>query len=68
MSEGRDDGAQDIIDAVRWVLLAQDDPEECVKLVKVLLEFAPETKGDCGMKIVIEMIVEGSLKVALVGD
>lgn len=27
-----------------------------------------ETKGDCGMKIVIEMIVEGSLKVALVGD
>lgn len=60
--------AQDIIDALRFVLMAQDDDKEAAKLTRALLEFAPETNNDRGIKLLLQMIAEGSLKVGLVGD
>jgi hypothetical protein len=57
--------AQDVIDALRFVLMSQKDPTEVVRLVNVMLECAPETDGDRGLDFLLGMIVEGSLKVAL---
>ena len=58
--------AQDVIDAMRFSLMAQTDPSERLKIVDALLEFAPETDNDRGVAFVLRLIAEGSLKVALV--
>lgn len=60
-----DPTAQDIIDALRFCLMAQKDVHELVKLVKALLEMAPETADARGLKLLTDLICEGSLKVAL---
>lgn len=58
--------AQDVIDAMRFSLMAQTDPAERLRIVDALLEFAPETTMDRGVAFVLRLIAEGSLKVALV--
>jgi hypothetical protein len=57
--------AQDVIDALRMALLAQDDPQRALPLVEALVEMAPETQSDRGVQMLIELIAEGSLKVEL---
>lgn len=58
--------AQDVIDALRFALMAQKDPAERLRLIDALLEFAPETYDNRGVDFVVRLIAEGSLKVALV--
>lgn len=60
-----DPTAQDVIDALRMVLLAQDDPEQVTKLTKCLVEFAPETDGSRGIDLLMRLIAEATVKVAL---
>lgn len=57
--------AQDVVDALRFVGMSQRDPAEMVKVTVALLELAPETPDDRGVRLLINMICEGSLKVAL---
>lgn len=57
--------AQDVVDALRFVLMSQKDPRELVKVTTALLDMAPETDDSRGMRLLIDMICEGSLKVAL---
>jgi hypothetical protein len=56
---------QDVVDALRFALTAQDDPAESLKIVAALLECAPETESDRGIALLMDMIVRGSMKVAL---
>jgi hypothetical protein len=58
--------AQDVIDTLRIVLMAQKDPAEMVKIVSALVDMAPEADSNRGVQILLDMITEGSLKVALV--
>jgi hypothetical protein len=58
--------AQDVIDALRFLRMAQKDPVEFTRLVDCLLDFAPETDGNRGLKMIVDMICEGSLKASLV--
>lgn len=60
--------AQDVIDALRLVLMGQQDPEEAQALVRMLLEFAPETDSNRGVELVTSLIAEGSLRVEAVVD
>lgn len=57
--------AQDVIDAMRFALMAQDDAKEAIKIVKWLLDLAPETDGDRGVKMLLDVVCEGGLKVVL---
>lgn len=66
--EVEDTTAQDVIDALRMALMAQKEPAEVVKIVKLLVEYAPETDGNRGIDLLLHLIVESSLKVALVDD
>ena len=68
MSDRDDPTAQDVIDALRFALMAQGDKAERLKLVDAMLEFAPETDNERGVKLILDLIAEGSLKVAMVGD
>lgn len=58
--------SQDVIDALRFALMAQKDDREIVKLLEALIEWAPDTNGDRGVSMVLRLIAEGSLKVAMV--
>lgn len=60
-----DPTAQDVIDALRLVSIAQDDDAELAKLLDALLDFAPETDSNRGVELLLELIAEGRLKVAL---
>lgn len=60
-----DPTAQDVIDALRFVKMAQSDDAEIIKMLDVLLDLAPETDSDRGIQLVLELLTEGSLKVAL---
>jgi hypothetical protein len=64
--EIHDTTAQDIIDALRFCRMAQKDPAETVKLLDALLELAPATEDSRGIRLLTDLICEGSLKVALV--
>ena len=64
--EIEDTTAQDVVDALRFLLMAQKDPGEAVKLTEAMLEFAPETNNDRGLALIVRLIAEGSLKTALV--
>lgn len=70
MSDSKPDvtdlSAQDVIDALRLALVAQNDPAEVVKIVDVMLEFAPPTDGSRGVTVLMGLIAESSLKVAMV--
>ncbi len=55
--------AQDVIDALRLVLMSQKAPEEAATLVEMLLEFAPGTDSNRGIELVMSLIAEGSLRV-----
>ena len=52
--------AQDVVDALRFLRMAQKDPGEFTRLVDCLLEFAPETDGNRGLSMIVDMICEGS--------
>ena len=58
--------AQDVIDALRFCLMAQKDSGEALRLVDCLLDWAPETDSDRGVQLILRMIAEASLKVSLV--
>jgi hypothetical protein len=58
--------AQDVIDALRIALMAQKEPAEALKVVGLLLEFAPDTDTSRGIDLLLRLISEASLKVALV--
>lgn len=60
-----DTTAQDVVDALRFALMAQKDPAEGLKLAKVLLEFAPETESDRGIHLIMGLIAEGAMKVEM---
>lgn len=60
--------AQDVIDALRMALMAQKDPAEVVKIVNVLVEFAPETDSNRGIDLLLHLITESALKVSLADD
>ena len=61
-----DPTAQDVIDALRFVLMGQKDSAEIVKLVRALVDLAPDSLNDRGVALLMNLICEGSLKVALV--
>jgi hypothetical protein len=58
--------AQSVVDAIRFVLMAQRDPKEQLALVIWLLDIAPETDGNGGFELLTELLAEGSLKVSVV--
>jgi hypothetical protein len=60
-----DPTAQDVIDALRFVLMAQKDPAEALKVVDCLLDFAPDTDGSRGIDLLLRLISGSTLKVAL---
>lgn len=60
--------AQDVVDALRFLRMAQKDSAEFTRLVDCLLDFAPETDGNSGLTMIVDMICEGSLKATLVED
>lgn len=60
-----DTTAQDVVDALRFLRMAQKDPVEFTRLVDCLLDFAPETDGDRGLSMIVDMVCEGSLKASL---
>lgn len=55
--------AQDVIDALRLALMAQDDPAKADRLVRLLVDFAPETDSTRGMDLLMRMLAEATLKV-----
>lgn len=56
--------AQAVIDALRFVLMAQKDPDEVLKLVDRLLDFAPETDDNRGFELLTNLLAESVLKVS----
>lgn len=60
--------AQDVIDALRFVLMAQKDAHQIKALVEVFLDFAPESESDRGIKLILDLIAEGSLRVELADE
>ena len=61
-----DPTAQDIIDAMRIVVVAQDDSAKALRLVEELLDWAPETASNRGIDLLLRMITEATIKVELV--
>jgi hypothetical protein len=58
--------AQDVIDAMRFVLMSQKDPAEAMRIVDCLVDLAPDTENDRGITLLVDLLAEGSLKVALI--
>ena len=63
-----DPTAQDVVDALRFLRMAQKDAVEFCRLVDALLELAPETDGNRGLTMIVDLICEGSLKASLVDE
>jgi hypothetical protein len=57
--------AQDVVDALRMALMAQKDPAEALKIVNVLIEYAPETNSNRGIDLLLHLITSAALKVSL---
>lgn len=62
---GEDPTAQDVIDALRIAVLAQDDPVKVERLVRCLIEFAPETDRVRGMGLLMRLLSEATLAVSV---
>jgi hypothetical protein len=60
-----DPTAQDVIDALRIAVMAQDDPAKAFPVVKMLVELAPETDSNRGIELLLRLIAEASLKVEM---
>lgn len=63
---GDDPTAQDVIDALRIALVAQDDPAKVSGLVRCLVEFAPETDCTRGIDLLLRLVSEATLRVEVV--
>jgi hypothetical protein len=61
-----DPTAQDVIDAMRIAVMAQDDPGKLAGVVKCLIEFAPETDSSRGIDLLIRLVSEATLKLEMV--
>lgn len=61
-----DPTAQDVIDAMRIAVMAQNDSAKAMAVVKCLIEFAPETSSSRGIDLLLRLISEASLKVEMV--
>lgn len=61
-----DPSAQDVVDALRFALMAQKDDAEVIKLVNVLLDFAPDTDNDRGIDLILRLASESTLKLSVV--
>lgn len=65
LEEERAPTAQAVINALRFCLMVQHDPEESLKLVNLLVDLAPESLNDSGVRLLNELVAEGSLKLAV---
>jgi hypothetical protein len=54
--------AQDVIDALRLAYMAQEDATKLAALTEAMLDFAPETDSNRGIQLLLDLIVEGSLR------
>lgn len=57
--------AQDVVDAMRFALMSQKDPQEAMKLVNTLIECAPDMMSDRAADLILHLLVEGALKVSV---
>jgi len=57
--------AQDVVDALRFLFMAQADPQERMELVHMFFEFAPETDNNRGIRLITRLLAEGSLKLSV---
>ena len=60
--------AQAVIDAIRFVTMAQKDPDELKKLFDLLLDLAPPTSDNGGFQLLTELAAEGTLTFSLVDE
>jgi hypothetical protein len=58
--------AQVVVDAIRFALGAQSNPQRRDQIVTTLLELAPETCDDKGLELIRELVVNGRLAVQVV--
>lgn len=61
-----DPTAQDVIDAMRIAVLAQDDPAKAFGIVKELLEYAPDTMSNRGIDLLLRLVSEAKMKFEMV--
>lgn len=54
--------AQDVIDALRVIAMAQDNDLEFAKVARRLVEYAPDTNSNRGMDLLMRLISEAILK------
>jgi hypothetical protein len=57
-----DPTAQDVIDALRLLITAQQDPAKVDRLLRCLLEFAPDTDSSRGIDLLLRLLAEGTLR------
>ncbi len=55
----------DIIGAMKYMRMAQTDPEELINLYNYLLDLDVEKQDNKGYEIIFDLISEGALKVSL---
>lgn len=55
--------AQDVIDALRIALMAQHDPVKVDRLVRMLVDLAPETDSNRGIDLLLSLIAEATVRV-----
>lgn len=63
-----DPSAQDVIDALRLALMSQHDDKRAASLARALVEMAPETANDRGIRLLLSLVAEGSMKLEMVGN
>lgn len=57
-----DPTAQDVIDAMRLAVMAQDDPGKAMGVVRELIDYAPETSNSRGIDLLLRLVTEAKLK------
>jgi hypothetical protein len=63
-----DPTGQDVIDALRVLVTTQRDPAQVDRLVRCLLEFAPESESSRGFDLLGRLLAEGTLRAVVVSD
>jgi hypothetical protein len=57
--------AQDVVDAIRFALVNQNAVDG-MRVVELLLQFAPEPENDRGLDLLRRLLAEGVLKVQVI--
>lgn len=63
-----DPTAQDVIDALRMALMAQKEPAEAIKILDLLIEYAPDTVSSRGIDLLLRLVSEGVLKMSVTDE